>query len=185
MTSSFSVLHGHALHQQAALEVGHTHGPGEGHRQAFARGLRHVQVRKGNQAAFHLAKRRPGEGHKIAFVVVRYGHVQRQAMAVGIGLIDIIAAVGIEVHLLEKVDIHILARQLTEDAVHVVAHNLLALRPHHGAAIHEEILIAAQPAIAGVKAEHVQPLAHAHIIAARGPASPPAARYRRDGTPSA
>ena len=89
-------------------------------------------------------------------------------MAVGIGLIDIIAAVGIEVHLLEKVDIRILARQLTEDAVHVVAHNLLALRPHHGAAIHEEILIAAQPAIAGVKAEHVQPLAHAHIIAARG-----------------
>lgn len=48
-------------------------------------------------------------------------------MAVGIGLIDIIAAVGIEVHLLEKVDIRILARQLTEDAVHVVAHNLGSL----------------------------------------------------------
>ena len=161
-------LHGYALHQQAALEVAHARGPGEGHRQAFARRLRHVQAREAHQAAFHLSQRRPGKGHKIAFEVVGHGHVQRQAMTVGIGLIDIIAAVRIKVHLLEKVDVRVLTRQLAEDAVHVLPDDLLAFRTHHAAAVHKKILIAAQPAVAGVEGEHIQPLAHAYVVAARG-----------------
>ena len=70
-------------------------------------------------------------------------------------LVHVEAAGGIVVDLLQHDKIRVGLAQNALDADHVVRHDALGLRVHGRAAVHEEIGVLAQPAVAGVEGEQL------------------------------
>ena len=147
--------------QQAALQVGGADRPGKGTGQRDPLRLRDAVLRHGIEPAVHLADGRQGKGNKIAGIVegVDPGKIHIAACQVR-GLVDAIGTGGVGVHLLQQDQIRCFAAvQIGVDAVKVFAHGVGARGLDLLAAVHKEVRVLAQTAVAHVPAEHVQVLA--------------------------
>ena len=136
---------------QAALEVGNRYRPLERARQGDALGRGDRCARERHDSGTHLADRRDGVGHKIAFVVAGVRGVASGLCAHAFSLFDAVGAGrGVGLDLLQEREVGVEIFHGADDAVHVLFHDSLARRTHLLAAVHEEIGLFAQSGVADV-----------------------------------
>ena len=151
-----AALNGQVTDQQAALQIGRAHRPGEGTGQGNALRTVNGVIRGGEHAAVHLADGRQGEGDEGAGVVQGVGGVGPGKKG---ALVNAVCTGGVGVHLLQHDQIRgVLAVQQLRYIQQVGFHPDPVRGFHVLAAVHEEVRVAAQTRITDVPAQHRQAL---------------------------
>ena len=141
-------------HEQAALEICDAQRPGEGAGESDTFSLVDAQViRHGVQAAVHLPDGRHRHGHEGAGIVVGVSFAAHPLIEQR-PLVNAVGARGVDVHLLEHDQIRIDIRDGGADPFQIAQRRFFAVRLGLRAAVHEEIGLPAESAVADVPAEH-------------------------------
>ena len=101
----------------------------------------------------NLSHGREGNRYEGAGIVQREG---RSAPGKDLGLVNAVGAGGVTVHLLQHDQIRPLFVDAAPNAFQIAAYGLGAVGPGTGAAVHEEILRCAEPAVTDVPAQDTQ-----------------------------
>ena len=152
-------FHGESADEQAALQIGDPQGPGEGTGQGNPVRLADFGPAEGIEAAFHMADGRKGIGHVKGMKVIGEGRGRAgQNVPERFPFVRAVAAVGGGVHLLQEQQVRVQPGEGLADAFQILGHPLPVRRIDAGAAVHEEIGVISQGAVAEIPGDEGQGL---------------------------